>query len=72
MATKETYIMKLRTVCALQAVKRYPAYSRADLQGSIVDLITDCLHLARKKNLDYAEVVESAIQHYAAEVRAKF
>ena len=64
--------MKLRTVSAMEAGKRYPAYSKADLQGSIVDLITDCLHLARKKNMDYADIVERAIEHYASEVRAKF
>lgn len=69
---KESKIMKLRTVSAMEAVKRYPAYSKGDLKGSIVDLITDCLHLARKKNLDYADIVERALQHYAAEVRAKF
>jgi len=64
---KESKMMRLRTVSALQAVKRYPMYDKHDLQSSVVDVITYLMHLLDKKGLSVADVFVSARGHYKAE-----
>lgn len=60
-------MMRLRTVSAMEAVKRYPMYDKGDIQSSIVDLLTDLLHLAAKRKLNTSEILVQVTRHYDEE-----
>lgn len=42
-------------------------YDRHDTRASIVDMITDLLHLCDERKLSYSELVTSARGHYLSE-----
>ena len=71
MMAKESKMMRLRTVSAMEAVKRYPCYDKYDVQSSIVDLLADLLHLANKRNYNTSEILVRATQHFDAERKEK-
>ena len=54
-----------RAACALLC---YPGGDPEDLDATIVDLVTDLLHLAHKNDIEPDYVTHMAQEHYDAEV----
>jgi hypothetical protein len=55
-----------RAACSLLC---YPGGDPEDLAATIVDLVTDLLHLAHKNDIEPDYVTQTAQEHYDAEVR---
>jgi hypothetical protein len=52
---------------AHEALRSYGSYDPADLATTIVDFLSDAMHLAEARGLDFAALVQSAERHYHAE-----
>lgn len=50
------------------ALRAYPGMEEEDISSSIVDLVTDLLHLARSLDIEPDYVTHMAQEHYQAEV----
>jgi hypothetical protein len=55
---------------AKQALQAYPEERSGDLRDTIVDLLTDLLHLARSLDIEPDYVITTAQMHFDAEIEA--
>jgi len=51
-----------------EALRAYPGFEEEDISSSIVDLVSDLLHLARSLDIEPDYIIHMATMHYDAEV----
>ena len=59
---------KTRATRAFNTLSYYKEHENDDTKTSVIDLMTDILHLLDKHEIDHRAVVETAMGHYEAEV----
>ena len=67
MSKKKSPFVEKRARMAMHAVRIYPAYDGCALRASIVDLMTDLLHLAERKKCCPHLLMATAVIHYSEE-----